>query len=115
MLGSGLDPRIGFFHVDNGRRDSLVYDLMEPYRALVIDRFVLRVLNYGTLTPKHFLVASDGCLLTDECRSIWCTAYETFIEKPTKICGARSPRSMICEDIGAFARKIFSTSCHEIA
>lgn len=37
IVGAGLDPRFGFFHSNNGRKDSLVVDLMELFRQPIID------------------------------------------------------------------------------
>ena len=48
----GLDARIGFFHSNNGRKDSLVFDLMEFFRQPVIDRFVLSLLNRKMISPE---------------------------------------------------------------
>ena len=107
LMGSGLDARIGCFHVDSGRRDSLVFDLMEPYRAMVIDRLVLKLLNYGTLTPAHFEETPEGCLITEEGRRIWCQAFEAFLEKPTKLCGGVSPRELLRKEIAEFAGEVF--------
>ncbi len=41
ILRAGLDPWAGFLHADSQRRPALVYDLMEPFRAPVVDRAVL--------------------------------------------------------------------------
>lgn len=44
VLRFGLDPFLGYVHVERPGRLSLVYDLMEPYRPLV-DRFVVSFLR----------------------------------------------------------------------
>lgn len=41
----GLDPYVGFFHVDRPGRLSLALDAMEELRAYMVDRFVLSVIN----------------------------------------------------------------------
>ena len=38
---SGLDPWLGYFHVDNNRRPSLVMDLMEEFRQPVVDKILI--------------------------------------------------------------------------
>ena len=115
ILGSGLDSRIGCFHADSDRRDSLVYDLMEPYRPSVIDRFVLKLLNYGTLTPEQFEKTSRSCRLTEEARTIWCEKYEAFLEKPSKSFDGMSPRALIRKEIHAFAQRVFHRDDEKIA
>lgn len=54
VLRFGLDPFMGYLHVERPGRMSLVYDLMEPFRPIV-DRFVLSYLR--GLSPSLF---SDG-------------------------------------------------------
>jgi len=50
----GLDPYLGAFHgVDYGR-PSLVLDLMEEFRPVLVDSLVLRVINKRIITGKDF-------------------------------------------------------------
>ncbi len=66
----GLDPAFGFLHDDYYGRPSLGCDLMEPWRAEVAERFVLRVLNRRELRHEHFDEAkpADGVVLNNEGR-----------------------------------------------
>lgn len=54
IIGAQLDARIGFLHTNNGRKDSLVFDLMEPFRQSVIDRLVLKSINLGQFKVDDF-------------------------------------------------------------
>jgi CRISPR-associated protein Cas1 len=45
---AGLDPYAGFLHVDRSGKPSLVLDLIEEFRAAVVDRAVLGLVNKGT-------------------------------------------------------------------
>jgi hypothetical protein len=56
---AGLDPGIGYLHVCRPGRDSLVYDLMEPYRPQV-DRDILVFVQPQTFTPRDFVIDSKG-------------------------------------------------------
>jgi CRISPR-associated protein Cas1 len=56
---AGLDPSIGYLHVCQAGRDSLVYDLMEPYRPRV-DREVLGFVRGQALTPRDFVTSAKG-------------------------------------------------------
>jgi len=52
--GVGLEPHLGFLHgVDYGR-PSLALDLMEPFRAAVVDRLTLRLINERVFTGEDF-------------------------------------------------------------
>src|SRR5215469_6815434 len=55
----GLDPGIGFLHVDTDARDSLACDLMEPVRPAV-DRFLLEWINDQPLRRDWFFEQRDG-------------------------------------------------------
>jgi CRISPR-associated endonuclease Cas1 len=55
----GLDPGIGFLHVDSRTRDSLACDLMEPIRARV-DAYVLDWITRQPLRREWFFEQRDG-------------------------------------------------------
>jgi CRISPR-associated endonuclease Cas1 len=60
----GLDPGIGFLHVDTDARDSLACDLMEPVRPQV-DLFLLNWIMKEPLKREWFFERGDGlCRLT---------------------------------------------------
>jgi CRISP-associated protein Cas1 len=42
---AGLDPYGGFIHVDRPGKPSLVLDLIEEFRAAVVDRTILGLVN----------------------------------------------------------------------
>jgi CRISPR-associated protein Cas1 len=49
----GLDPYFGLLHSPQAPYESLVCGLQEPFRARC-DRFVLKLVNRGQITPEHF-------------------------------------------------------------
>ena len=56
----GLDPYVGFLHVDRPGRPSLALDLMEEFRAPIADRLVLSLINLKTVSSKNFKVQPNG-------------------------------------------------------
>jgi len=58
----GLDPYDGFFHADKYGRPALALDLMEEFRALVVDSVVLNVVNRGMLAADDFHPGPEGGL-----------------------------------------------------
>jgi CRISP-associated protein Cas1 len=56
----GFDATCGFLHVDKAHRDSLVYDLMELYRAKVDDKVLRLFCSQHLLSRK---VISFPCLM----------------------------------------------------
>lgn len=56
---AGLDPYAGFIHADRPGKPSLVLDLIEEFRAPVVDRTIFAMLNLGAavvLNEEHLLV-----------------------------------------------------------
>lgn len=66
VANAGLDPEVGFLHCDRPGRPGLSLDLMEEFRALAADRFVLSLINRGQLDKSHFDIQSTGAVLLRE-------------------------------------------------
>lgn len=81
------EVRTGFFHSNDGRKDSLIFDLMELFRQPVIDRFVLNVLNRRMVAPEDFEKAEEGVRLNFEARKVWCNRYEEYMARKYKESG----------------------------
>jgi CRISPR-associated endonuclease Cas1 len=62
VVGSGLDPDTGFMHDGNG---SLVYDLIDPLKAEMVDPVVFDIAR-NTLNTADFEITQDRCILSDE-------------------------------------------------
>ena len=58
-LAVGCDPGLGIMHADQGSRDSLALDLMEPVRPQV-DGFVLDLLENRAFRKKDFFETRKG-------------------------------------------------------
>jgi CRISPR-associated protein Cas1 len=64
---SGLDPYLGFLHVPEHGRPSLVLDLMEEWRPIIVDSLVVRLFNWRTIRREDFTEESwdeDGDFLS---------------------------------------------------
>ena len=62
----GLDPYVGYLHVDRPGRASLSLDLVEELRAVMADRFVLSLINRKMVTGKNFSRQENGAILMDD-------------------------------------------------
>jgi len=58
-----LIPSLGFLHSHDGARPSLALDLIEEFRAPVVEQLALELLRRGRLTPDDFESGDDGSLL----------------------------------------------------
>lgn len=56
----GLDPFVGFMHVDRPGRRSLALDLIEELRPVMVDRFVTTAINNQVVRRSSFLVRETG-------------------------------------------------------
>jgi CRISPR-associated protein Cas1 len=50
----GLDPMLGVFHTPEYGRPSLMLDLIEEFRPVVVDSLMLRLVNRRELVPEDF-------------------------------------------------------------
>jgi CRISPR-associated protein Cas1 len=81
----GIDPRFGHLHTPDDSRPALAFDLTEEFRAPIVDRVVLSVLNAGTLTPDDFETTDElGCRLTKEGMRRFLTEYERKMNAPVR-------------------------------
>lgn len=60
LEGAGLDPFVGFMHVDRPGRRSLALDMMEELRPVMVDRFVLSAVNNRVVKPACFERRESG-------------------------------------------------------
>jgi CRISPR-associated endonuclease Cas1 len=95
----GLDPGIGFLHVDTDARDSLACDLMEPVRPQV-DAYLLSWIMRGPLRREWFFEERDGnCRLMgsftvrlSETAPTWGRAVAPIAERVSRILWAKRSR-----------------------
>lgn len=100
---AAMDARIGFFHSNDGRKDSLVYDLMEFFRQPVIDRFVLSMVNRKMISPDDFEKSKEDCRLKFDAVKIWCTRYEEYVSKPYREYDGKNTRDLILNRVKTFS------------
>lgn len=62
----GLDPYVGYLHTERPGRVSLALDMIEELRAVLVDRFVLSLVNKKIVTGKSFKQKENGAVLLDE-------------------------------------------------
>jgi len=56
----GFDPYLGFYHKTAYGRPSLAIDIVEVFRAPIVDRFVVRLFNLGIMKKDDFQPSEDG-------------------------------------------------------
>jgi CRISP-associated protein Cas1 len=77
LTSVGLDPFVGFFHVDRPNRPSLALDLMEEFRPWLADRLAITLINRQQIGPEHFKQREGGAVeFTDAGRKLVIKAYQ---------------------------------------
>ncbi len=73
----GLDPYVGFMHTDRPGRRSLAVDMVEEFRSVLCDRFVLTLINKRLVSSDDFVKREDGAvLLTEDGRKNFFSAWQ---------------------------------------
>jgi CRISPR-associated protein Cas1 len=81
----GLDPYVGFMHTDRPGRRSLALDLMEEFRALMCDRFVLTMINKKVISADDFVKREDGAVIfTDDGRRKFISSWQNRKQEEIK-------------------------------
>lgn len=62
----GLDAYVGFLHRDRPGRVSLALDLMEELRGLMVDRFVITLINKRLISAKGFIKRENEAVIMDD-------------------------------------------------
>lgn len=74
----GLDPYVGFLHKDRPGRISLALDLMEEFRSVLADRFVLSLINKKIINASGFTHKENSAVIMDnETRKLVLSAWQS--------------------------------------
>lgn len=84
----GLDPYQGFFHQCKYGHAALVSDLIEEWRAIIVDSIVLTVINRREIKPGDFERSKHGLRLTKAALTRFLTRYDTRMNETVLLPGA---------------------------
>jgi CRISPR-associated protein Cas1 len=85
LIGKGLNPFVGVMHRIKNGHAALASDLMEEWRAVMVDSFVLNLVNGGTFKAVDFSWSSNnGIYLCWEDRKTFIQRFETRLRKKVK-------------------------------
>ena len=79
LSNEGLHPYFGFLHALKNHHPALASDLMEEWRAVLVDSMVLSLVTHHEIRLEHFAAMKEdapGIILTREGRAIFLRAYE---------------------------------------
>lgn len=76
-----LDQRISFLHEPTEGRFSLSLDMCEVFKPVIVFRTIFELVNNRKIqVEKHFVKEANYCLLNEEGRNIFITAFEGRLE-----------------------------------
>lgn len=73
-----LDPFIGVMHVDRHGRPALTLDLLEEFRSIFCDAFVVRLVNKKMVTKDEF---TQECHLNETAFKKYLEYYNAYMEE----------------------------------
>lgn len=77
LQGVGLDPQVGFLHEERPGRDSLSLDLLEEFRAPIVDRLVLTLINRQQVKRDDFTTDMlGGITMKDDTRRLLLQSWQ---------------------------------------
>ena len=84
----GLDPYCGYFHQPKHGHAALASDLMEEFRQIIVDGYVLSLVNNNRVRPEDFEQTDKGIRFTKAALDQFLTGYygrmqQTF-QHPTR-------------------------------
>ena len=75
VIAVGLHPYVGFMHKITKGHPALASDLIEEWRAPLIDAMVLAMVKRNMITADMFDITDEGCFLCAEARKIFLQVY----------------------------------------
>jgi len=90
---AGLDPYAGFLHADRSGKPSLVLDLIEEFRQIVVDRLVI-----GLAARRYQVGQQSDYLLDDATRRDFAEKVIGHLESTTRYDGKRYPIRFIIQN-----------------
>ncbi len=93
IILAGLDPYAGYIHADRPGKPSLVYDLIEPFRPVAVDRVIIAQANQRVdlrLDERHRLDEATRRQIAEQVLS--------RLERPETYEGKRVPLRAIIQD-----------------
>ena len=87
-----LTPTVSYLHEPGERRYSLVLDISEVFKPIIVDRVIFNLINNRIIKEEHFLEELNFCYLKEQGRRIFLSEYQKKID--TTVNNARLKRNI---------------------
>ena len=81
LASCGFDCLLGFFHAVVPGRPALALDMMEPYRPLIVDSTILRMVNENIAKKDDFTVFNGGVYMSPDIKKKLIETYEKRVDE----------------------------------
>lgn len=90
VVSKGLHPYAGFMHKDKHGHPALASDLIEEWRAVIVDALVMSLLNQNIFSVEDFVKAdvNGGVYLSREASKLFLKEYQKKLRVQTSYIGA---------------------------
>jgi len=96
LILAGLDPYLGFLHVDRYNKPSLVFDFIEPFRIWV-DRPITRLFTTRKIAKKEFTSSTGGLALEKTAKQKIVESVNGFLEDSISHEGRKRKRGNVIQ------------------
>ncbi len=105
----GLDSYLGILHAANDRHPALVSDLLEEFRAPIIDSLVIWLVNSRVIKSSHdFEFRDGGCFLNETGRRKFLHHFIQRMNEEIQINGIALPRwALLDKQVDAFKKFLY--------
>lgn len=111
IANEGLHPYVGFMHALKENHPALASDLLEEWRPVLADSFVLSMVQHHEILPEHFYhdEETDGIFLTDEGRKLFFRAYEKKMRSTNQyLTGVHSYRRSLNYQVAQYSQALMA-------
>lgn len=108
----GLDPYQASLHQGTTRHAALASDLVEEFRAPIVDSLVLYLVNRGVVTHEDFVYRDGGCYLNDSGRKKYLSAFLNRMEETVQVNSQeKQPRwDLLMQQVKRYKQYIYDPS-----
>jgi CRISPR-associated protein Cas1 len=106
----GLDPYYACLHQGSERHAALASDLLEEFRAPIVDSLTLYLVNRGVVNAdRDFEHHDGGCFLNDSGRKIFLRAFVQRMEEVLQTEDGQQPRwDLLMQQVKAYKRCVYN-------
>ncbi|MDB9313715.1 CRISPR-associated endonuclease Cas1 [Spirulina sp. CS-785/01] len=107
----GLDPYQACLHSGSQRHAALASDLIEEFRAPLVDSLMLRLINKRVMQLGDFEYRDGGCFLSERGRKKYLQGFVRRMEEEIQVEDGVQPRwDILMQQVKRFKRFVYSPS-----